>query len=584
MNTLDKTEKSGGLLSDKELLNFLLDHIPDSIYFKDLQSRFLKANKALAEKVQAHDAQELEGKTDFDLFTTEHARQAFVDEQRVMSTGTPIVGIEEKETWPNRPDTWVSTTKMPITNGKGDVIGTFGLSRDITEVKKYRDALQQAKEELEQRVVERTAEIAEAKSRLEQHLEQLNFLYVTSFELAQITSIDEIYRAIGKAFLSRFPFAQICICQRTKTGFACVYAGSCLDTTESRHLCEKALEPFAIKEIKVPRIVDDWSAKNHLKLSWPKELIDNPCWIAMPLIADKRVLAVIQLFAPTQEKQFYFQEHDLLATLCAHAAACLNNAFHYRDIEVRARMEGELAAARDMQQSLMPREAPRIPRVDLAGAYLPAYEVSGDYLDYFQASDGSWVLIIADVCGKGVPAALLMMALRNIARVEGKLHYSAKSLLCGINESILFNLNERSFITALCLVIKPDGSSMTYARAGHPKLLKINAAGTAVEALPCKGIAIGFAKNPEDAYTLFEEVSIPLVAGDTFVAFTDGLTDAANDKKELYGIARLAESLQKQQNKSPKELVETILENVDKFTNKQPQSDDLTMFAMKVNA
>ena len=125
---------------------------------------------------------------------------------------------------------------------------------------------------------------------------------------------------------------------------------------------------------------------------------------------------------------------------------------------------------------------------------------------------------------------------------------------------------------------------MTYARAGHPKLLKINAAGTAVEALPCKGIAIGFAKNPEDAYTLFEEVSIPLVAGDTFVAFTDGLTDAANDKKELYGIARLAESLQKQQNKSPKELVETILENVDKFTNKQPQSDDLTMFAMKVNA
>ena len=79
------------------------------------------------------------GKTDFDVFTLEHARQAFKDEQEIIRTGKPIVSIEEKETWPNRPDTWVSTTKMPFKDRKGKIVGTFGISRDITEVKKYRD-------------------------------------------------------------------------------------------------------------------------------------------------------------------------------------------------------------------------------------------------------------------------------------------------------------------------------------------------------------------------------------------------------------------------------------------------------------
>ena len=133
------------LQSEGEMLRTLLDNMPDSIYFKDLNSKFLKVNKYWTQKHGVRNPSDVEGKTDFDMFTLEHARQAFNDEQQVIKSEKPIVGIEEKETWPDRPVSWVSTTKMPFRNKEGEIIGTFGLSRDITEVKKYRDALQKAR-------------------------------------------------------------------------------------------------------------------------------------------------------------------------------------------------------------------------------------------------------------------------------------------------------------------------------------------------------------------------------------------------------------------------------------------------------
>jgi PAS domain S-box-containing protein len=134
--------------AEEELRN-LMDTIPDGIYFKDRQSRFVRANKALARWVDVGDPCELLGKTDFDLFTDEHARQAYEDEQEILRTGRPLVGKEEKETWPDGRITWVSTTKMPFRDSQGQIIGTFGSSRDITERKRAEEELRAAKEAAE---------------------------------------------------------------------------------------------------------------------------------------------------------------------------------------------------------------------------------------------------------------------------------------------------------------------------------------------------------------------------------------------------------------------------------------------------
>ena len=525
----------------------------------------------------------MQGKTDFDMFTLEHARQAFNDEQQVIKSEKPIVGIEEKETWPDRPDSWVSTTKMPFRNKEGEIIGTFGVSRDITEVKRYRDALQKAKDELEERVRERTAELSEAKFKLEQNLEQLKFLNVTAYELAQIVDIDEMFNAIGKAFTARFPFAQISICQKTKTGFSCVYAAGHLDSPEARALSEAALFPFLQKELSTQLFVENWSETPHLKLAWPPALEEDPCWIALPLQADnKMTLAIIQLFVPPHGETVFRQEETLLSTLAAHAAACLSNALHYKELEVKARLEGELEAARNIQQSLTPHDRPSIPRLSCAGAYQPAYEVGGDYLDYFQCGDGSWAVIVADVCGKGVPAAMLMTVLRSIARVECRSNFSAKSLLTAVNESICRNINERSFITALCLVIKGDGTAMTYARAGHAKLLKMDARQETIVAVDGKGLALGIVPDAAEFASHLEECAIPLITGESFLAYTDGVSEAYDENKQLYGLPRLITTFKSLGGETADHIVSGILGDVKIFSKGKQPHDDITMFAMKV--
>jgi PAS domain S-box-containing protein len=121
------------LAKERNLLTTLMENVPYVIYFKDLDSRFIAVNRAYAERYGFKNRADLIGKSDRDLFSSEHAEAALADEREIIRTGKPIVDYEEKETWPDREDTWVSTTKMPLRDAQGQMIGTFGISRDITE-------------------------------------------------------------------------------------------------------------------------------------------------------------------------------------------------------------------------------------------------------------------------------------------------------------------------------------------------------------------------------------------------------------------------------------------------------------------
>src|SRR5260221_951887 len=123
------------LVEQQERLIALMDAIPDYIYFKDRDSRFMMISRALARSFGLDHPDEASGKTDADFFSEEHARLAFEDEQRIIHSGLPVIGLEEKETWPDGHETWASTTKLPRTDQAGNVIGTFGISRDITRRK-----------------------------------------------------------------------------------------------------------------------------------------------------------------------------------------------------------------------------------------------------------------------------------------------------------------------------------------------------------------------------------------------------------------------------------------------------------------
>ncbi len=134
---------------ERNLLRCLLDNVPDRIYFKDAQSRFIRINRALADQFGLKDPVEAAGKSDFDFFTAEHAAPAFRDEQGVMNSGRGIIGIEEKETWADGRTGWASTTKLPLRDKDGQIVGTFGVSRDITARKLAEVELQKAKDAAE---------------------------------------------------------------------------------------------------------------------------------------------------------------------------------------------------------------------------------------------------------------------------------------------------------------------------------------------------------------------------------------------------------------------------------------------------
>ena len=141
-----KKRTENQLAYERELLRALLDTIPDRIYFKDRDSQFIRISRALADQFGLKDPEEAVGKSDFDFFTKEHAQPAFEDEQKILETGKPIIGKTEKETWSDGGTSWALTTKMALQNSEGEIIGTFGVSKDITELKQAEEQLSLARD------------------------------------------------------------------------------------------------------------------------------------------------------------------------------------------------------------------------------------------------------------------------------------------------------------------------------------------------------------------------------------------------------------------------------------------------------
>jgi diguanylate cyclase (GGDEF)-like protein/PAS domain S-box-containing protein len=175
-------------------LNALMNNLPDAIYFKDGQSRFLRVSKALVAKHGLHEAVEILGTSDFDYFSRDHAQATYDIEQEIIRSGVPVVNLETPEIWPDRPPTWASVTKMPFRDKSGRVIGIFGLSRDITERKTAEHALQEAN-------VRQSAWIGE----LEKRNQEIALLNQMSDLVQTCPTIDEACTVISELARLMFP-------------------------------------------------------------------------------------------------------------------------------------------------------------------------------------------------------------------------------------------------------------------------------------------------------------------------------------------------------------------------------------------
>ena len=144
------------------------------------------------------------------------------------------------------------------------------------------------------------------------------------------------------------------------------------------------------------------------------------------------------------------------------------------------------------------------------------------------------------------------------------------------------NIDDRSFVTALCLIIKNDGTSMSYARAGHPIMLKLGQKGEQPQAIGSNGLALGLIPYTAKFKTLIEEVTVKLKKNDRFLIYTDGLTDATNPERNSYDLKRLCELLATCTDADADSIIEIIMDDIKKFTRGAPYHDDLTILAMQV--
>jgi sigma-B regulation protein RsbU (phosphoserine phosphatase) len=250
------------------------------------------------------------------------------------------------------------------------------------------------------------------------------------------------------------------------------------------------------------------------------------------------------------------------------------------------RLAQELRIARDIQMSLLPQGPVRMPGLALTGYCEPAREVGGDYYDFLRIDEHRLGVLIADVSGKGTSAALYMAELKGLMLSLSRRHRSPRALLIDANRILAQQLDPRSFITMTYLVIDLEARTLTHARAGHCPLLHLPSAAQGthrVRTLTPDGLVLGLQIDNGEAFDrLLDEVTLPLAAGDLFVLYTDGVTEAANEAGDLFGERRLAALIEEHGALPFDALRDRMLAEVDAFAGSQAQHDDMTWVLIRI--
>jgi len=247
----------------------------------------------------------------------------------------------------------------------------------------------------------------------------------------------------------------------------------------------------------------------------------------------------------------------------------------------KERLEEELRIARQIQMSLLPQGTVTVPGLRVAALCLPAAEVGGDYYDLLPLSETRLGVLIADVSGKGTSAALYMAELKGLVLSLSRIYESPARLLGEANRILAANMDPRSFITMTYAVVDTAKATMTYARAGHNPIIHLSGGRTRV--LTPAGLGLGMDRG-ERFEEILEEASVPLAAGDVFLLFTDGLSEAMNGRAELFGERRLRDVLETATfaETDEHELKDRILEEIRRFVGDAAQHDDMTLVILKV--
>jgi len=299
--------------------------------------------------------------------------------------------------------------------------------------------------------------------------------------------------------------------------------------------------------------------------------------ICVPLVSQGELIGLLNLGPRRSEQDYSTDDRRLLTTLATQAAPALRVAQlaqqQQAEARQRERIEQELRVARVIQQTLLPREVPVLPGWEIAPFWQPARAVSGDFYDFISYPDGRLGIVIADVTDKGVPAALVMATTRSILRARAELSQSPGDVLAQVNDLLCPDIPPKMFVTCLYAVLDPASGLLRYANAGH-NLPYLRTAGGLVE-LRARGMPLGLMPGMS-----YEEKEVTFAPGDTLLLSSDGLVEAHNDRREMFGFPRLRELMAARQGGAT--LVGNLMNALAAFTGPgYEQEDDITLLVIE---
>lgn len=295
--------------------------------------------------------------------------------------------------------------------------------------------------------------------------------------------------------------------------------------------------------------------------------------LVVPMIAEEFVLGA---FNVESDRLGAFGPRDvrLLTTFAAQAAVSIQRARLHEEALQKRRLQQEIHIARGIQERLFPRKAPVLRGFDLAGLNRPSREVSGDLYDFVTVVPGHVGIMIADVSGKGVPAALVGATLRAGLRMEIQNSYAIGTIFRKVNTLLLEGNESTTFVTGVYGVLDEAAGQMTYSNAGHNPPLWLRSDDT-VEWLWTGGTILG--AFPDVAY---QESVVRLLPGDVVVFYTDGITEALNPEGEEFGLERLVACVRAARHGSAKDICEKVIREA-RLHEGAGQADDLTVVVLK---
>lgn len=302
--------------------------------------------------------------------------------------------------------------------------------------------------------------------------------------------------------------------------------------------------------------------------------------IVVPLVSQGELIGLLNLGPRLSQQEYSADDRKLLNDLATQTAPAVRVAQLVRqqqeEAQERERIEQELRVARLIQQTLLPKEIPTLPGYELAAYYQPAREVGGDFYDFLDLEDGRFGLVVGDVTDKGVPAALVMATTRTMLRAAAQRLDSPGEVLRRVNEVLVPDIPQNMFVTCLYAILDPATGHLIYANAGHDLPYRRRAGRSdGAEELRATGMPLGLLPGMG-----YEEKEIDIKEGESILFYSDGLVEAHDPGRDMFGFPRLQGLVGAHRGGSG--MIEFLLQELARFTGEGwEQEDDITLVTLE---